>query len=93
MLVRECKQMSLINLIVAARGALVRHQQRRRAYEELMALDDRALADIGLHRSQIPALVAGVEPQRRSHDEAGAAIGPVFNCSPRLAGQPFLPPL
>lgn len=49
--------MSLINLFVAARGAIARWRQRQRAYGELMALDDRSLADIGIHRSQIQAIV------------------------------------
>jgi uncharacterized protein YjiS (DUF1127 family) len=49
--------MSLINLFVTARGAIARWRQRQRAYGELMALDDRSLADIGIHRSQIPTIV------------------------------------
>lgn len=52
--------MSLINLFVAARNSLGEWRWRQRAYEELVALDDRSLADIGLHRSQIPALVEGM---------------------------------
>jgi uncharacterized protein YjiS (DUF1127 family) len=83
--------MSLINLLVSTRDALVRHRQRRRAFDELMSLDDRALADIGIHRSQIPALIAGIAPVAGVDEPA---LGPVFNCSPRLAtGRPFLPPL
>ena len=49
--------MSLINLFVAARAALAERRQRQRAYEELSALDDRSLADIGLHRSQLSLVV------------------------------------
>ena len=49
--------MSLINLFVAARSAMARRQQRRRALDELLALDDRSLADIGIHRSQIMGVV------------------------------------
>jgi uncharacterized protein YjiS (DUF1127 family) len=86
--------MSLINLLVSARDAIARHRQQSRAYDELMSLDDRALADIGVHRSQIPALVAGFDEAPQSHDRSEPAIGPVFNCAPRLAGgRPFLPPL
>lgn len=51
--------MSLINLFVAARNAIKDHRRRQRTYAELMALDDRSLADIGIHRSQIPAIVEG----------------------------------
>ena len=53
--------MPLINLFVAARRAVADWRRRQRAYHELMALDDRSLADIGIRRSQIPAIVAGVE--------------------------------
>jgi uncharacterized protein YjiS (DUF1127 family) len=51
--------MSLINLFVAARSAIARWRQRQRAYGELMSLDDRSLADIGIRRSEIPAIVEG----------------------------------
>ena len=51
--------MSLINLFVAARTAIARWRQRRRAYGDLMALDDRSLSDIGIHRSEIAAIVDG----------------------------------
>ena len=49
--------MSVVSMLVAARAALAERRDRRRAYEELAALDDRSLADIGLHRSQLPGLV------------------------------------
>lgn len=49
--------MSLINMFVAARAALASRRQRQRAYEELAALDDRSLADIGLHRTQLSQAV------------------------------------
>ena len=52
--------MSLVNLFVAGRAALANWRQRRRAFDELTALDDRSLADIGIHRSQIPAIVEGL---------------------------------
>ncbi len=78
--------MSLINLFVAARSAIARWGQRRRAYGELMALDDRSLADIGIRREQIRAIVdAHHEAARRapaparapapSHRPAGLAAG------------------
>jgi uncharacterized protein YjiS (DUF1127 family) len=53
--------MSVLNLFVAARDALVERRRRHRAYAELAALDDRSLADIGIHRSQIPAIVEGAD--------------------------------
>ncbi len=49
--------MSIVNLFVAARAALAERRDRRRAYEELAALDDHSLADIGLHRSQLDGTV------------------------------------
>jgi uncharacterized protein YjiS (DUF1127 family) len=53
--------MSLVNLFVAARNAIKNRRLRQRAFDELMALDDRSLADIGIHRSQIPALAMSFE--------------------------------
>ncbi|HTV87466.1 MAG TPA: DUF1127 domain-containing protein [Stellaceae bacterium] len=86
--------MSLINLLVAARSALARHWQRRRAYEELMALDDRSLADIGIHRSQIPALVEGAAPASRPEIEPDPVVAAVFGGRTHLAtGRPWLPPI
>ena len=51
--------MSLINLFLEARNGFSQWRRRAHAYDELMALDDRSLADIGIHRSQIPAIVHG----------------------------------
>jgi uncharacterized protein YjiS (DUF1127 family) len=50
--------MSVVALFAAARDALAARRRRTRAYAELAALDDRSLADIGIHRSQIPEIVA-----------------------------------
>jgi uncharacterized protein YjiS (DUF1127 family) len=44
-------------MLVAARAVLADRRDRRRAYEELAALDDHSLADIGLHRSQLDGTV------------------------------------
>lgn len=87
--------MSLINLFVAARAAIARRRQRRRALDELMALDDRSLADIGIHRSQIPGLVegmyAGVPVESASEGVTALAFG---RGAPRLAtGRTWLPPI
>ncbi|BBK44243.1 hypothetical protein STVA_42630 [Allostella vacuolata] len=40
-------------------AALRTWSTQRQAYDELMALDDRQLRDMGLARSEIPAVVAG----------------------------------
>ena len=60
--------MSVINLILAARRGFGEWRRRQRAYAELMALDDRSLADIGVHRSQIPALVAGTGDRHPAYE-------------------------
>jgi uncharacterized protein YjiS (DUF1127 family) len=52
--------MSVVNLIVSALRRFREWRRREQAYAELMALDDHSLADIGLHRSQIAALVEGM---------------------------------
>jgi uncharacterized protein YjiS (DUF1127 family) len=87
--------MSLINLFHAAAAAMARRRQRRRAYHELMALDDRSLADIGIHRSQIPALVEGLEPPAPAASLPDAVTASAFGYgAPRLAsGQRWLPPV
>jgi uncharacterized protein YjiS (DUF1127 family) len=51
--------MSLVNLLVATRDSFADWRRKRRAYAELMALDDRLLADIGIHRSEISRIVWG----------------------------------
>ncbi len=60
----------LINLFVAARNAFAAWRRRQRAYDELMALDDRSLADIGIRRSEIPAIVEGFHERTRTPAEA-----------------------
>ena len=57
--------MSIVNLFTSAARSLAERRRRERAFAELMALDDHSLADIGVHRSQIRALVEG--------DDAGQA--------------------
>jgi uncharacterized protein YjiS (DUF1127 family) len=51
--------MLILNLFLSAGRTIAEWRRRERAYAELMALDDRSLADIGIHRSQILALVDG----------------------------------
>jgi uncharacterized protein YjiS (DUF1127 family) len=69
--------MSIVNLFVAARKAIADRRSRQRAYTELAALDDRSLADIGIHRSQIPAIVARAQcpatQPRQTASQAAAA--------------------
>jgi uncharacterized protein YjiS (DUF1127 family) len=57
--------MSIVNLFVSAGRAFSEWRRRERAYAELMALDDRCLADIGIRREQIRALVEGKESRER----------------------------
>jgi uncharacterized protein YjiS (DUF1127 family) len=78
--------MSLINILAAARHALSNWRQRQRAYRELLALDDRSLADIGIHRSQIPALVEGFDASRPAPATARAQAAVLQPRHPRLAG-------
>jgi uncharacterized protein YjiS (DUF1127 family) len=76
--------MSLINLFVAARDVLAERRERRRAYEELSALDDRSLADIGLHRSQIPALTEGLQEAVQLEAVPAAVLPPTNRREPTL---------
>jgi uncharacterized protein YjiS (DUF1127 family) len=87
--------MSLINLFVAARNAMARRRQRRRAMDELMALDDRSLADIGIHRSQISGVVEGMYTARPLGSvPRGVAAAAFGQGAPSLAGgRPWLPPI
>jgi uncharacterized protein YjiS (DUF1127 family) len=50
--------MPLVSFLVAAGKAVADRNRRQRAYEELMALDDHCLADLGIERSQINAYLA-----------------------------------
>ena len=73
--------MSLINLFVGARNAWKGWRDRQRAYDELMALDDYALADIGIRRSEIRAIVEGFHENTR--DESVEARQPAIGLSSR----------
>ena len=53
--------MAFVNLVAAGWNQLTEWRRREQAYAELMSLDDRSLADIGIHRSQIPAIVEGMD--------------------------------
>ncbi|HEX3883982.1 MAG TPA: DUF1127 domain-containing protein [Stellaceae bacterium] len=68
--------MSVVALFAAARDALAARRRRTRAYTELAALDDRSLADIGIHRSQIPEIVTraqcAAKQARPTHSQAAS---------------------
>jgi len=49
----------ILNAARGLAGRLVEWRRREQAYAELSALDDRALADIGISRAEIPFVVAG----------------------------------
>jgi uncharacterized protein YjiS (DUF1127 family) len=51
--------MFTVSLFAAAREAFAEWRRKQQAYGELMSLDDRSLADIGIRRSEIPAIVEG----------------------------------
>jgi uncharacterized protein YjiS (DUF1127 family) len=70
--------MSIVNLFLSAGRAFADWRRRERAYRELMALDDRSLADIGVRRSQIRALIEGVDVRGCEVDPATAAEAPTF---------------
>jgi uncharacterized protein YjiS (DUF1127 family) len=68
--------MSILNLLISAGRAFAERGRQQRAYQELMALDDHALADLGIHRSQIRALLEGADPGKSA--PAPAAEGANF---------------
>ena len=47
----------LANAVSAIAARAYAWQSRQRAFEELSALDDRALADIGISRAEIPYVI------------------------------------
>lgn len=87
--------MSLINLFVGARNAWKGWRDRRRAYDELMALDDYQLADIGIRRSEIPAIVEGFHEKTRREpvDRREPALGLSSRQVKLALGGRWLPPV
>ena len=84
--------MSLLTLVIAAASAWSGWQQRRRDYGELMALDDRLLADIGLRRTDVPAIFHQ-RVRRERVDAQGAAMAlSTLQVSP-VSGHRGLPPI
>ena len=49
---------SIANLLQRVAAAMAERRKLRRAFEELSALDDRSLADIGISRSEIRYVLA-----------------------------------
>lgn len=86
--------MFIVSLIDAARHAFTEWRRKQQAYAELMALDDRSLADIGIRRSEIPAIVEGyheVSQQPRDRE-----FVPAFSTRKLAGGHtwfPWFPPL
>ena len=86
--------MFIVSLFAAVRHAFSEWRRRQQAYAELMALDDRSLADIGIRRSEIPAIVEG--HHEASQKQRDREFVPAF-ATRRLAGGhtwfPWFPPL
>ena len=84
--------MSLLTVFIAAASAWADWRRRRRSYGELMALDDRLLADIGLRRTDIPAIFH--ETMRRENiDAEGAAMASSALLAKLAFGYRGLPPI
>ena len=83
------------NLGHALATALAGWRRRRQAYAELYALDDRSLADIGIHRSQISALVESLHaPAPVESTREGVTATAFGRGAPRLStGRTWLPPI
>lgn len=86
--------MYVVSLVAAAKNALSDWRRRQQAYAELSALDDRSLADIGINRSQIPALVEShYQASRKPRDRE---FLPAFSARKLAGGHnwfPWFPPL
>lgn len=86
--------MFIVSLFAAARQAFADWRRRQQAYTELMALDDRSLADIGVRRSEIPAIVEGYH--EASEKQRDREFIPAFTTRKLAGGHtwfPWFPPL
>ena len=87
--------MFIVSLIAAARHAFAEWRRKQQAYSELMALDDRSLADIGVRRSEIPAIVEGYHEASQKPSRDREFVSPF--ATRKLAGGhtwfPWFPPL
>jgi uncharacterized protein YjiS (DUF1127 family) len=85
--------MFIMSLFANAQHKLAEWRHRHQAYSELMRLDDRSLADIGIHRSEIPGLIYG-SGDVSLHREVELETGVFAAHQARLAGGlGALPPL
>jgi uncharacterized protein YjiS (DUF1127 family) len=64
------------NGLRALTAAVTDWRERRQAYSELAALDDRSLADIGITRSEIPFMLT--HPSAREVDASPSATDSDF---------------
>lgn len=69
----------------SATESLARWGRQRRAYDELMALDDRQLRDMGLSRSDIAAVVTGTHMPETAEPKPIAITGASANANERPA--------
>jgi uncharacterized protein YjiS (DUF1127 family) len=86
--------MFVVNLLAAAQNALSDWRRKQQAYAELSALDDRSLADIGINRAQIPAIVEGLH--EASQNPRDREFIPAFSTHKLAGGHswfPWFPPL
>ena len=68
--------MFVLNVLNSVREAFADWRRRERAYDELMALDDYSLADIGIRRSEIRAICEGsLAPARSGVRTSSAGSG------------------
>lgn len=85
--------MSIVNLLVGTGRAISEWRRRQRSYAELSVLDDRSLADIGLRRSDIPAVIEGFYEATRPRRTDSGATGFDAHRAQAVAGHRWLPPL